>query len=280
MRWLWRTLMPVVVLLGVPGMPPAPAAGVTVERVSALVWHDGQQSRLVIQVVVTGTASAGLDLTLPAGATIDLLEPAMTLEPLEAVTAPIDDVRQELVWDRRPLAPVPLMAPRPPNAATRLTFESTAATGRLQFARDGRSAPLGVALPGDAAAALRWLQAQFAGAALDLFLALDAPTTIRGASPVFVGPLAGLPASPVLTKLPGSPLVVRHQLTIVAPLAVTALADPTPVRLRVPRTVQIDGWRRMALPIIGVAAVMVASVMAFSLSLIIRRRIDALGERR
>lgn len=282
MRWLWWMMGLAVVLLGVPGIRPALATGVTVERISALMWHDGRQNRFVIQMVVTGTASASLDLTLPAGATLELLEPAMTLEPLEAVTAPIDDVRQELVWDRRPLTPMPLMVPQPPNAATRLTVESaaTVTTGRLQFVRDGRSAPLGIALPGDSAAALRWLEAQFADAALDLFLALDVPTTIRGASPVFVGPLAGLPESPVLTKLPGSPLVVRHHLTAAAPLTATALTDLTPVRSRVQRTVQIDGWRRMALPIIGVAAVMVASVMAFSLSLVIRRRIDALGERR
>ncbi len=281
MHWFWSVML-AAMIVGASAPRPAMAAGVTIEHVSALVWHDGRQHRLILQLVATEVSTAAIVLTLPAGATIALLEPTMTLEPLEAVTAPIDDVRHELIWDRRPLTPLPLMDPQPPGAATRLTVQrdSRATTGYVQLARAGRSTPIGIAMPGDIATVLRWLGTQFAGASLNLVLALEPPMAISGTAPVFVGPADELPNSPALTSLPGSPLVVRHQLTLIGPLLATALTDQTPMRLRRQRVVQVDGWRRMALPILGVAAVLVASVMAFSVSLVIRRRIDMLGERR
>jgi hypothetical protein len=86
--------------------------------------------------------------------------------------------------------------------------------------------------------------------------------------------LAPLFRAPFLTKLRNSAIVPA---TLRADFVARPAAADTPFREVTVRTVYVSGWSRMALPILGLVLVLLASSIAFGIAIGLRRRMTAIA---
>ncbi len=101
----------------------------------------------------------------------------------------------------------------------------------------------------------------------------------------FAGPVAQLDEPPPAALAPvfRAPFLTKMRNFNLAPASLTSdfvaqqAADDQPFRQVQVRTVYVDGWSCMAVPIIGLMLVIVTSSIALGIAFGIRRRIDAIA---
>jgi hypothetical protein len=118
-----------------------------------------------------------------------------------------------------------------------------------------------------------------------LYVLADHRIDIAGMETQYAGPVAKLdrapPAelapifhAPYLTKLRDSAIVPG---TLTADFVARPAASDEPFRKVMIRTVYINGWKNLALPILGVALVVLSSSIALGIAIGLRRRMDQIA---
>lgn len=120
---------------------------------------------------------------------------------------------------------------------------------------------------------------------VQLYVLADHRVELPGMEMLYAGSVRDLDRPPPgdLAPLFRAPFLTRLRNRAVAPASLSAdfvarpAADDAPFRAETVRIVYVDGWSRMALPILGVAVVLLASAIALGIAFGLRRRIDALA---
>jgi hypothetical protein len=118
-----------------------------------------------------------------------------------------------------------------------------------------------------------------------LYVLADYRVEIPGMETYYAGPVAQLDRAPPpeLAQIFAAPYLTKLRNTALAPAALTGdfiarpAADNAPFRKVVTRTVFVDGWRRMALPLGGLVVALFCSALAIGIAFGIRRRIDRIA---
>ena len=118
-----------------------------------------------------------------------------------------------------------------------------------------------------------------------LYVLTDRRVEIAGMETHYAGPVAQLDRAPPpeLASLFSAPYLTKLRNSALAPAALRDdfVARPAtndePVRKVVVRTVYVDGWSRMALPIGGLVLALFSSAVAIGFAFGLRRRMDAIA---
>jgi hypothetical protein len=118
-----------------------------------------------------------------------------------------------------------------------------------------------------------------------LYVLADHRVDIAGMETEYAGPVAGLDQAPAadIAALFQAPYLTRLRNSAIAPATLTDdyVARPAPsdepFRKVVVRTVFINGWNRMALPIVGLVLVILSSSIALGIAFGLRRRMNQIA---
>jgi Uncharacterized protein conserved in bacteria (DUF2330) len=118
-----------------------------------------------------------------------------------------------------------------------------------------------------------------------LYVLADHRVDIAGMETQYAGPIAGLGQAPPadLAPLFKAPYLTRLGNNAITPATITSdfVARPAPTdepfRKVVVRTVFVNGWDRMALPIIGLILVVISSSVAFGIAFGLQRRMNQIA---
>lgn len=270
----------------------------------ALLILGDDTTDIITQISVAGPdAPIVLLLPIPADAQIIPIADQNLFAALDTATQPAVITEELLVWRASDLSPT-VVPPAPAPPATIEAAPTIAALRQALAARDralpdaatsyydagmqialvtaerpGILAPLGfrTGIAPDAFASALWP----ADSTHELQLYILGPHRVEsaGMQSEYAGPVDAL--TPPLPRALGEAGAYLTRLARSAgggAISITRAPDDAPLRATVTRTVYIDGWRRMAIPILALAIVAMSSMGAFSLALILRKRIDAIGE--